>query len=43
VVLELVPNPGTLPKRADAAMYSGKQGGKFCVWRNMGELALASA
>lgn len=28
---------------ADAAMYSGKQYGKFCLRRNTGDLALASA
>lgn len=33
----------TLLKRADAAMYSGKQSGKFCVRRNPGDLALSSA
>ena len=32
-----------LLKLADAAMYSGKQGGKFCVRRNTGDLALSSA
>ena len=31
-----------LLKLADAAMYAGKQGGKFRVLRNPGELALAS-
>lgn len=31
-----------LLKLADAAMYSGKQGGKFCVRRNTGDLALSS-
>ncbi len=33
----------TLLKRADAAMYSGKQSGKFCLRRNRGDLALSSA
>ena len=33
----------TLLKRADAAMYSGKQSGKFCVRRNPGDLALSSS
>ena len=28
---------------AAAAMYSGKQAGKFCLRRNRGDLALASA
>ena len=32
-----------LIKLADAAMYSGKQGGKFCLRRNTGDLALSSA
>ncbi len=32
-----------LLKLADAAMYSGKQSGKFCVRRNTGDLALSSA
>ncbi|MFT3815497.1 MAG: diguanylate cyclase [Acidovorax sp.] len=32
-----------LLKLADAAMYSGKQAGKFCLRRNTGGLALASA
>lgn len=32
-----------LIKLADAAMYSGKQSGKFCVRRNTGDLALSSA
>jgi diguanylate cyclase (GGDEF)-like protein len=32
-----------LLKLADAAMYSGKQGGKFCLRRNTGDLALSSA
>lgn len=32
-----------LLKLADAAMYSGKQGGKFCLRRNSGDLALSSA
>ena len=32
-----------LLKLADAAMYTGKQGGKFCVRRNTGDLALSSA
>jgi diguanylate cyclase (GGDEF)-like protein len=36
-------DPGTLLKRADAAMYSGKQSGKFCVRRNPGDLALFSS
>lgn len=36
-------DPGTLLKRADVAMYSGKQSGKFCVRRTTGELALSSA
>ncbi|WP_461161492.1 diguanylate cyclase domain-containing protein [Simplicispira piscis] len=31
-----------LLKLADAAMYAGKQRGKFCVQRNRGDLALAS-
>ena len=31
-----------LLKLADAAMYSGKQGGKFCLRRNTGDLALSS-
>lgn len=31
-----------LIKLADAAMYSGKQSGKFCVRRNTGDLALSS-
>ena len=31
-----------LLKLADAAMYSGKQSGKFCVRRNTGDLALSS-
>lgn len=31
-----------LLKLADAAMYSGKQGGKFCLRRNKGDLALSS-
>lgn len=43
----IAPNDGndasTLLKRADAAMYSGKQSGKFCVRRNTGDLALSSA
>lgn len=34
---------GTLIRLADAAMYSGKQQGKFCVRRNKGDLALASS
>ena len=34
---------GTLIRLADAAMYSGKQRGKFCVRRNKGDLALASS
>jgi len=33
----------SLLKLADAAMYSGKQGGKFCVRRNTGDLALSSS
>jgi len=33
----------TLLKLADAAMYSGKQSGKFCLRRNRGDLALSSA
>lgn len=33
----------SLIRLADAAMYSGKQQGKFCVRRNKGDLALASA
>ncbi|SEA43859.1 diguanylate cyclase [Acidovorax soli] len=33
----------TLLKRADAAMYSGKQAGKFCLRRNRDDLAPASA
>ena len=32
-----------LLRLADAAMYSGKQAGKFCLRRNTGDLALASA
>jgi diguanylate cyclase (GGDEF)-like protein len=32
-----------LLKLADAAMYSGKQGGKFCLRRNTGDLALSSS
>lgn len=32
-----------LLKLADAAMYSGKQAGKFCLRRNTGDLALSSA
>ncbi len=32
-----------LLKLADAAMYSGKQSGKFCLRRNTGDLALSSA
>lgn len=32
----------SLLKLADAAMYSGKQGGKFCLRRNTGDLALSS-
>lgn len=32
-----------LLKLADAAMYSGKQAGKFCLRRNMGDLALSSS
>lgn len=35
--------PTLLIKLADAAMYSGKQSGKFCVRRNTGDLALSSA
>ena len=31
-----------LLKLADAAMYSCKQGGKFCLRRNTGDLALSS-
>ena len=31
-----------LLRLADAAMYSGKQAGKFCLRRNTGDLALAS-
>jgi GGDEF domain-containing protein len=31
-----------LLKLADAAMYTGKQGGKFRVLRNPGDLALGS-
>ena len=31
-----------LIKLADAAMYTGKQAGKFCVRRNTGDLALSS-
>eukprot|EP01030_Chromulinospumella_sphaerica_P000507 gene507-503_t len=31
-----------LLKLADAAMYSGKQGGKFCLRRNTGDLALSA-
>lgn len=33
----------SLLKLADAAMYSGKQGGKFRLRRNTGDLALSSA
>lgn len=36
-------DPVALLKLADAAMYSGKQGGKFCLRRNTGDLALSSA
>jgi diguanylate cyclase (GGDEF)-like protein len=32
-----------LLRLADAAMYSGKQSGKFCLRRNTGDLALSSA
>ncbi|RYF27190.1 MAG: GGDEF domain-containing protein [Comamonadaceae bacterium] len=32
----------TLIKLADAAMYTGKQAGKFCLRRNTGDLALSS-
>ena len=32
-----------LLRLADAAMYSGKQAGKFCLRRNTGDLALASS
>ena len=32
-----------LLKLADAAMYSGKQGGKFCLRRNTGDQALSSS
>ncbi|KAB2900407.1 MAG: diguanylate cyclase, partial [Burkholderiaceae bacterium] len=32
-----------LLKLADAAMYSGKQAGKFCLRRNTGDLALSSS
>ena len=35
-------NAATLLKLADAAMYSGKQSGKFCLRRNTGDLALSS-
>ncbi|MFN3376857.1 MAG: diguanylate cyclase domain-containing protein [Burkholderiaceae bacterium] len=35
-------DPGGLLKLADAAMYSGKQSGKFCLRRNTGDLALSS-
>lgn len=35
--------PALLIKLADAAMYTGKQSGKFCVRRNTGDLALSSA
>ena len=35
-------DPVGLLKLADAAMYSGKQGGKFCLRRNTGDLALSS-
>ncbi|GKT20429.1 diguanylate cyclase [Acidovorax sp. SUPP3334] len=35
--------PTLLIKLADAAMYNGKQSGKFCVRRNTGDLALSSA
>ena len=33
----------TLIKLADAAMYHGKQSGRFCVRRNTGDLALSSS
>jgi diguanylate cyclase (GGDEF)-like protein len=43
----LAPDDGNdalgLLRLADAAMYSGKQAGKFCLRRNTGGLALASA
>ena len=43
----LAPHDGSdamgLLKLADAAMYSGKQAGKFCLRRNTGDLALTSA
>jgi len=43
----LAPEDGTdamgLLRLADAAMYSGKQAGKFCLRHNTGDLALASA
>lgn len=43
----LAPQDGSdamgLLRLADAAMYSGKQAGKFCLRRNTGDLALASA
>ena len=43
----LAPHAGSdamgLLRLADAAMYSGKQAGKFCLRRNTGDLALASA
>ena len=43
----LAPHDGSdamgLLRLADAAMYSGKQAGKFCLRRNTGDLALASA
>ena len=35
-------DPVGLLKLADAAMYSGKQSGKFCLRRNTGDLALSS-
>lgn len=43
----LAPHDGSdamgLLKLADAAMYSGKQSGKFCVRRSTGDLAMSSA
>ena len=43
----LAPHDGSdamgLLRLADVAMYSGKQAGKFCLRRNTGDLALASA
>lgn len=43
----LAPHGGSgamgLLRLADAAMYSGKQGGKFCLRRHAGDLVLISA